>query len=90
MEKGMTVWRFLNTCDILGESETTADALSIFLCLKNVIENNLGLNLEELIGFCSDGASVMTGKDNMVAARFKQLEECSGMLSMHCICHRLA
>ena len=64
MEKGMTVWRFLNTCDILGESETTADALSIFLCLKNVIENNLGLNLEELIGFCSDGASVMTGKDN--------------------------
>ena len=90
MEKGMTVWRFLNTCDILGESETTGDALSIFLCLKNVIENNLGLNLEELIGFCSDGASVMTRKDNMVAARFKQLEECSGMLSVHCICHRLA
>ena len=55
-----------------------------------MIKNNLGLNLEELIGFGSDGASVMTGKDNMVAARFKQLEECSGMLSMHCICHRLA
>ena len=55
-----------------------------------MIENNLGLNLEELIGFCSDGASVMTRKDNMVAARFKQLEECSGMLSVHCICHRLA
>ena len=25
-----------------------------------------------------------------VAARFKQLEECSGMLSVHCICHRWA
>ena len=25
-----------------------------------------------------------------VAARFKQLKECSGMLSVHCICHRLA
>ena len=86
----MTVWRFLNTCDILGESETTGDALSIFLCLKNVIENNLGLNLEELIGFCSDGASAMTGKDNGVAARIKQLEECSGILSVHCICHHLA
>ena len=91
MEKGMTVPKFVNTCDILGGSETTsADALSIFFCLKNMLENNLGLNLEELIRFCSDGASVMTGKDNGVAARFKQLEECCGMLSVHCICHCLA
>ena len=52
-------------------------------------ENNLGLNLEELSGFCLDGARVMTGKDNGLAASFKQLEECSGMLSVHCICHRL-
>ena len=54
------------------------------------LENNLGLNLDELIGFCLDGASVMTGKDNRVAARFKQLEECCEMLSVCCICHRLA
>ena len=60
------------------------------MCLKNASENNLGLNLEELIGFCSDGASVMTGKNNGMAARFKQLEECCGMLSVQCICHRLA
>ena len=91
MEKGMTVSKFVKTCDILGESETTsADALSIFLCLKNVLENNLGLNLEELIGFRSDGASVMTGKDNGMAVRFKQLEECSGMLSVHYFCNCLA
>ena len=65
MEKGMTVSKFVDTCDILGESEiTSADALSISLCLKSVLENNLDLNLKELIGFCSDGASVMTGKDN--------------------------
>ena len=32
----------------------------------------------------------MTGKDNRVAARFKQLEECCEMLSVCCICHRLA
>ena len=89
MEKRMTVSRFVNTCDVLGESETTsADALSIFLGLRNVLENNLGLNLEELIGLCSDGASVMNGKDNGVAASFK-LEECSGILSEHCICHCL-
>ena len=91
MEKRMTVSEFANTCDISGESEiTSADALSIFLCLKNVLGNNLDLNSQELIEFCLDGASVMTGKDNGVAARFKQLEECSGMLSVHCICHRLA
>ena len=34
MEKGITVSRFVNTCDILGESETmSADSLS-FLALK--------------------------------------------------------
>ena len=43
--------------------------LYIFLCLKNVVENNLGLNLEELIGFCSGGARVMTGKDNGVTGK---------------------
>ena len=37
MEKGMTVSKFVNICDISEESVTTsADALSIFLCLKNV------------------------------------------------------
>ena len=91
MEKRITVSKFVNTFDILGESEAmSADALSTFLCLKNVSENNLGLNLEELIGFYLDGASAMTGKDNGVAVRFKQLEECSEMLSVHCICHHLA
>ena len=46
MEKGMTVLKFVNTSDILGQSKTTsADALFIFLCVKKVLENNLGLNL---------------------------------------------
>ena len=31
----------------------------------------------------------MTGKDNGVAVRFKQLKECSGMLSVHGMCHCL-
>ena len=31
----------------------------------------------------------MTGEDNVVAAMFKQLEEYSGILSVHGICHRL-
>lgn len=51
VEKGMTVTKFVNTCDVLGESETTSNALSIFLCLKNVLENKLGLNLEDWLLF---------------------------------------
>ena len=55
------------TCDILGDSETkSADALSIFLYFKNMLENNLDLYLKELIGFFLDVASVITGKDNGV------------------------
>ena len=47
--------KFDNTCDVLGESETMSeDALPIFFSHKNVLENNFGLNLEQLIAFCSD------------------------------------
>ena len=39
MEEGMTVSEFVNTCDILGQSETTsADALSIFCASRNKLE----------------------------------------------------
>ena len=82
IEKGMTVSKKnLKQCQQM---------LYLSFCASKMCLDVLGLNLEELIGFCSDGASVMTGKDNGVAASFKQLEECCGMLSVHCICHRLA
>ena len=91
VEKRTTATCFANTCDILSESDTTsADAKSIFMCLRNALQHELGLPICELVGFCSDGANVMTGKDNGVAARFKKLDECSSMLSVHCVCHRLA
>ena len=75
----------------MGEVETTSvDALSIFSSRKDALETELGLDLKELVEFRSDRASVMTGKDNGVAARFKQLGKCNIMLSVHCICHCLA
>lgn len=40
---------------------------------------------ENLIGFASDGASVMTGKYNSVMSRFK--EEVPNIFLMRCICH---
>ena len=39
-------------------------------------------------GFGSDGASVMTGKNNGVGARLQKV--CSIMVCSHCINHRLA
>lgn len=50
----------------------------------------LELKLQELKAFAYDGASVMTGRKEGVAARLKSLEPCKTMLSVHCICHRLA
>ena len=49
----------------------------------------MSLDINELRGFCSDGARVMTGRNGGVAAKF-ECNGCETMLSIHCICHRLA
>ena len=46
------------------------------------------LNINKMKSFVSDGASVMTGVHNGVAARLKRVNNM--MLNFHCICHRLA
>ena len=62
---------FLNTSDLLSESEYTApDAQSTYLSLKNLIAIYLSLDLSHFQAFCSDGASVVTGKKGGVGAKF--------------------
>ena len=46
------------------------------------------LEVRNLKSFVSDGASVMTGEHNGVAARLKSVNKV--LLNFHCICHRLA
>ena len=46
------------------------------------------LNETRLAGLATDGANVMIGKNNGVAALLRR--ECKLMLNVHCICHRLA
>ena len=83
--------KFLHTADSLSESEeTSANVKSIFESLKNLIQNQLQLDLADLKAFVSDRASVMTDREKGVAARFRKVEESSTMLNIHCICHRLA
>ena len=87
---GDCITTFLNTTDVLEHSpDSSPNAEAIFNCLCSVIEKE-NLQLENLKGFASDGASVMTGKYNGVAAKFKELESCKTMINIHCICHRLA
>ena len=91
MEKGVAQTKFVNTSDLLEESSTTsANAQVIFSSLKNLIEQNLKLDLDGVKAFSSDGVAVFIGKREGVAALFRKLEPCKTMINVHCICHRLA
>ena len=63
------------------------DAVSIEGALEGVLED-YGLNYNSCFGFSSDGASVMTGHENGVAALIKRKN--SYLISVHCAAHRLA
>ena len=64
------------------------DANGIVGCIKNLLAS-YDAPVEKCFGLSSDGASVMTGKDNGVAAILKRTH-CPHMISVHCVAHRLA
>lgn len=47
-----------------------------------------GLDICKLMGLSTDGANVMVGKTNGVAAKLRQSND--KLLNLHCVCHRLA
>lgn len=55
----------------------------------NVIDsfNKHDVNIENIIGFGSDGCSTMMGKNNSVSSRMKEMFP--GVFIMRCICHSL-
>uniref|UniRef100_UPI00358E7E09 zinc finger protein 862-like isoform X1 n=1 Tax=Myxine glutinosa TaxID=7769 RepID=UPI00358E7E09 len=77
---------FLSTDNFLLES-TSANAET----MKTVILQQLkmcGLDIHRASGLASDGASVMLSKRNGLAAKLRAVSDT--LLSVHCICHRLA
>jgi hypothetical protein len=64
-----------------------AFAICITAALLNVLEVR-GLNVAHMVGFGSDGASVMTGKISGVGVLLK--EHAKQMVQIHCMAHRLA
>ncbi|CAI7854989.1 unnamed protein product [Closterium sp. NIES-54] len=63
------------------------DAASLFEVLMNHLRS-AGVDVSKLVGISTDGASVMTGKDNGLVARIR--EHAAHLFSCHCIAHREA
>ena len=74
---------FLGNVEV-DEVSVTAEVL--FNHLKSYLVEK-GVSGDKVIGFGSDGASIMTGKKNGVATRFKKVAP--HMIAVHCMAHRL-
>lgn len=73
--------------DNLLEKHYSANATAMF----QTIQSNLQactLSTNKLIGLATDGASVMVGRKNGLAAKLKDVNP--RLISVHCICHNLA
>ena len=73
--------------DNLLEKNDSANATAMF----ETITSNLQactLSTKKLIGLATDGASVMVGRKNGLAAKLKEVNH--RLVSVHCICHNLA
>ena len=80
--------KFLCLENVLANSDK-ADSETITGVLLKVIEKH-GLNFTWFKSFVSDGASVMVGERSGVATRLKADERIQSLISVHCVCHKLA
>ena len=82
----LTKTGFLSISNLL-ENSPSANASTITDCIIQNMDK-CGLDSKKLSSFVSDGAAVITGTTNGVAARLKQLNP--QLINFHCVCHRLA
>ncbi|XP_070580157.1 zinc finger protein 862-like [Ptychodera flava] len=78
---------FLFVDNLLEESHSANADTIVKVLIKNL--KQLHLCPQKMSSFVSDGASVMIGKRNGVAAKLRR-EVNSSLISLHCVCHRLA
>jgi hypothetical protein len=82
VQNGRALTRFGALIEIPdGKADTIMKVLVDFM-------NTTGIKHRQMIGFGSDGASVMTGTENGVATQLKRL--CPFVFSVHDIAHRVA
>ena len=77
---------FLCTKDIL-EKFTSPNSEAIFRTITDSL-TQFNLEISKCMSIVTDGAAVMVGKNNGVAAKLKTVNK--KLVSIHCICHRLA
>ena len=80
--------KFLCLENVFASSDA-ADSLTITSILLKLIEKH-SLNFDWFKSFVSDGASVMVGERSGVATRLKADERIQSLISVHCVCHKLA
>ena len=82
-ESGVAKTDFLGVENLLeGKGAEGANADVIFNCLVNQMQK-CSLDAEKMTSFVSDGASVMTGRFNGVAAKLKGLNKTPLKLPLH-------
>jgi len=85
-ECGVLHTDFLFAENVLKNSDS-ANAETLFTLLSNKMAE-LNIEINKVSSLVSDGASVMLGSRTGLAARLKEVN--SRIISIHCICHRLA
>ena len=79
--------KFLFTEDFLNDPEADGATADVLLKVLTKQLDRSKLQLQNMMSIATDGASVMTGKRNGLAAKLRSLNK---MISFHCVCHRLA
>lgn len=80
--------KFLSVESVLEHNEScSANAETLFKVFCSKL-NELGLEVTKVGGMASDGASVVLGRNNGVAAKLKAIVP--SVIVIHCVCHRLA
>ena len=77
---------FLSSQNVLEDFSSCNSEAITELVKKELSASDL--DISKLMGLSTDGASVMIGKTNGVAAKLRQSND--KLLNMHCVCHRLA
>ncbi|CAI6343595.1 unnamed protein product [Macrosiphum euphorbiae] len=81
-------WDLLPVYNLENPEEVNAGATAenIFINVIDAFKKH-NVNVENIIGFGSDGCSTMMGKNNSVSSRMKEMFP--GVFIMKCICHSL-
>ncbi|XP_053373826.1 zinc finger protein 862-like [Mercenaria mercenaria] len=79
----------IDTCLLNNIEITEGSATADVIVSKILMElRDKGLNLDNLVGVGTDGASVMTGRRNGVVKQLR--DKCPSLVGVHCAAHRCA